>query len=401
MANVYLLYSKLEAGRPPRTDTLSYLMRVSAKAEEPLTPVFDLNGIEKETTAVVFAVTGGTAEGLKNLYEKAPSVKRWLILNEGKGNAFSASMQMVTFLKEQNASAWILSGDADRVGASLKEELHLSKVLDRFSRLHIGQIGAPSDWLISKGTDRAFFERLGMRFSDIPVSEVEAEYEKGGYPENIYTFALSAKGYDAEEMKKALDLYGAVRRVCQAHQLDALTIRCFDLLFSVHCAGCAAVSVLSAEGIYAGCEGDMPSLLSMILLSLAAERPAFMCNPSAMDIEKNEMIFAHCTLPLNMPDRFSLTTHFESDSSVGIRGEFDPCPITVFKLSADGKRWFVSDGELLENPSFPDYCRTQVRVRLDKPVGTFLTEPIGNHYLICRGHFADLMNRVCALLQKK
>ena len=47
MANVYLLYSKLEAGRPPRADTLSYLMRVSAKAEEPLTPVFDPSGIEK------------------------------------------------------------------------------------------------------------------------------------------------------------------------------------------------------------------------------------------------------------------------------------------------------------------------------------------------------------------
>ena len=400
MPNVYLLYSKLESGRPLRTETLSYLMRVSAKAGEELTPVFDGSGIENETAPVVFAVTGGTASGLKELYEKAPFARKWLILNEGKGNAFSASLQMVTFLREQNTSARILTGDADSVGNALKEELQVKKAIERFSRLHIGQIGAPSDWLISKGTDRAFFERLGMSFSDIPLSEIEAEYEKGGYPENVYTVALRAKGYDPDETQKALNLYGAVKRVCQAHNLDAFTLRCFDLLFSVHCSGCSAVAVLNAEGIYAGCEGDMPSLLSMILLSLAAERPAFMCNPSAMDIPKNEMIFAHCTLPLNMPDRFMLTTHFESGSSVGIRGEFEPGPVTVFKLSADGKRWFISDGELLDNPYYPDFCRTQVRIRLEKPVGTFLTEPIGNHYIICRGHFQGLMDRICRALQE-
>lgn len=400
MANVYLLYSKLEAGRPPREETLAYLAQVSARARETLTPAFDGTGVEREATAVVFAVTGGTAEGLKLLYDKAPGVRRWLILNEGKGNAFSASMQMVTFLQERNAAARILSGDAQTVGDLLKEELHLANVIDRFSHLRVGQIGAPSDWLISKGTDRAFFERLGMTFTDIPIGEVEAEYEKGGYPENAYTAALKEKGYAPQETEKALNLYGAIRRVCLAHNLDAFTIRCFDLLFSVHSAGCAAVSVLSAEGIFAGCEGDMPSLLSMALLSFAAERPAFMCNPSAMDRESNEMIFAHCTIPLNMPDRFRLTTHFESNSSIGIRGEFDPCPVTVFKLAADGSRWFASNGELLDNPSFRNYCRTQVRVRLKEPVGTFLNEPIGNHYLICRGHFAERMNRLCAMLQQ-
>ena len=399
MKNVYLLYSVLEAGRPDRAETLAYLNHVSNRVGEALVPIFDAAGIESETTVVVFAVTGGTAAPLKRLFEAAPGAREWLILNEGEGNAFSASLQMVTFLKEQNVSARIFSGTAESVGDALKEALVVSDVIRRFSALSVGQIGAPSDWLISKGSDRAFFERLGMRFSDIPLSEVEAEYEKGGYPENEYTRALLEKRYAPDETEKALRLYGAVRRVCRSHGLDAFTIRCFDLLFSLHCSGCTAVSVLNAEGIYAGCEADMPSLLSMVLLSLASDRPAFMCNPSAMDAEKNEMIFAHCTLPLNMPDRFSLTTHFESDSSVGIRGEFAPGPITVFKLSADGRRWFVCNGELLDNPAYPDFCRTQVRVRLDKPVERFLTEPIGNHYLICRGHFADRMDRICRALQ--
>jgi len=42
----------------------------------------------------------------------------------------------------------------------------------------------------------------------------------------------------------------------------------------------------------------------MAILHYLTDEPVFMANPSSIDIDKNEIILAHCTLPLNMPDPF-------------------------------------------------------------------------------------------------
>ncbi|MPN48186.1 hypothetical protein SDC9_195791 [bioreactor metagenome] len=111
------------------------------------------------------------------------------------------------------------------------------------------------------------------------------------------------------------------------------------------------------------------------------------------------MIFAHCTLPLNMADSFTLTTHFESDSSVAVRGILPAGPVTVFKLSADGTRFFVSNGMLLDNPNRSGLCRTQIHVRLEEDVSNMFANPVGNHFLVCRGAFAQQMLALLRFIQ--
>ena len=46
----------------------------------------------------------------------------------------------------------------------------------------------------------------------------------------------------------------------------------------------------------------------------------FQANPSSINPETGEIIFAHCTIPLNMVERYELDTHFESGIGTGIRG---------------------------------------------------------------------------------
>jgi L-fucose isomerase-like protein len=155
----------------------------------------------------------------------------------------------------------------------------------------------------------------------------------------------------------------------------------------VHSTGCLGLSILNSMGIYGGCEGDMPSLLSMVILGNLTGEDLFMCNPSRFDTKEGFATFAHCTLPVTMPDRFTLNTHFESGIGVAVQGSFDPGSCTIFKCAGDLSRYFVKEARILET-SFSDMlCRTQVRVGIDD-FSYFLTDPIGNHHIIAKGNHA-------------
>lgn len=94
------------------------------------------------------------------------------------------------------------------------------------------------------------------------------------------------------------------------------TIRCFDLVKLLNITGCLSVSMLNDMGIPASCEGDLPSLVMMMISRYLTGQPSFMANPN--DFYKNKMILAHCTIPRNLTEKYVLKTHFESGIGVGI-----------------------------------------------------------------------------------
>ena len=105
------------------------------------------------------------------------------------------------------------------------------------------------------------------------------------------------------------------------------------------------------------------------------------------------VVFAHCTIPLNMVESYELDTHFESGIGVGIRGFMKKGPVTVFKLAPDASRFFAEEGELVENLSESNLCRTQQKIRFNDKEATkyFLTNPIGNHHIIIPGHWKKIL----------
>ena len=130
-------------------------------------------------------------------------------------------------------------------------------------------------------------------------------------------------------------------------------------------------------------------MLSMMIGRAVTGVSGFQANPSSIDPESGEMVFSHCTVPLDMVSSFKLDTHFESGIGVGIRGHIPEGPVTVFKVAGDLSRHFVCEGELIRNEAKPDLCRTQVVLRLPSGAANyFLTEPIGNHHIILPGHCA-------------
>ena len=151
--------------------------------------------------------------------------------------------------------------------------------------------------------------------------ELISEIEKKSYPESAYTQELLKKPFDHDQVVQALEIYGAFRRLVERYQLAGVSVRCFDLLTLVKNTGCLGLALLNANGIFGGCEADLPTLISMSILGTVSGQHAFQCNPSRVDRAANEFVFAHCTLPLDMPEKYHLDTHFESKIGVAIAGD--------------------------------------------------------------------------------
>ena len=346
--------------------------------------------------SLIYVCTGGT-EGIfrKLLLDlQAKSISPFYLLTSGRSNSLAASMEILSYLRQNNMKGEIIHGSAVYITKRIKL---LSQVEDARNTLlgsRLGIIGQPSDWLISSSVDeRVVRQRFGVELVNIPMKELLEVISETPEP-------LSEDSSDIEAIRSSLPgankIYKALKTLVENYQLQGFTLRCFDLLTAIKNTGCLALAKLNAEGIVAGCEGDVPAMISMMIVRLLLGVSGFQANPSRIDPETGELIFAHCTIPLNMVERFEYDTHFESGIGVGIRGFMKEGPVTVFKVSGDKSRHFIAEGYLTQNLSEPNLCRTQQKIQLtDKSqISYFLSNPIGNHHIILPGHYKALLEEM-------
>lgn len=346
--------------------------------------------------SLIYVRTGGTEGRFKELLPLLQGLSRQtvLLLTSGQSNSLAASMEILSYLRQEGLRGEILHGSPAYIRSRIEslESLESARRLMEYTTL--GVVGDPSDWLIASGADKeAVFDRLGINLQFIPMEELLDEYNSlkdevsESWNEVAPTTGLPTAVKQA--IPGAYRLYKSLRTLVEDYGLSGLTIRCFDLLTSVRNTGCYALARLNSEGIVAGCEGDIPAMVSMMVGRAVTGVSGFQANPSGIDPETGEISFAHCTVPLDMVSGYGLDTHFESGIGVGIRGHIPEGPVTVFKVSGDLSRHFACEGELLRNESRPDRCRTQVVVKLPAEAASyFLTDPIGNHHIILPGHVA-------------
>jgi len=342
---------------------------------------------------LIYVRTGGTEGLFKPLLPKLLEASRQpvYLLTSGKSNSLAASMEILSYLRQRGVKGEILHGRADFIRKRILELEKIEAARTFLSSMKFGVIGKPSDWLIASEADYgSVLSRTGIVIEDIPMEELLSEFEAVPQDPVAARLAFGESLFDSAEAVKgaapdAYRLYVALRNIVSRHGLSGLTIRCFDLLSTVRNTGCYALARLNSEGIVSSCEGDVPALLSMAIAKAVTGRTGFQANPSSIDPETGEIVFAHCTVPLDMVTRYVADTHFESGIGVGIKGHIQEGHVTVFKVSGDLGRHFILEGELIRNQSKPDLCRTQIVVRLPE-TDYFLKDPIGNHHIIIPGH---------------
>jgi len=344
----------------------------------------------KEYLPIIFIRTGGVEEKFKTLFPKMKGP--FLLLSSPKHNSLAASLEIATFLRQKGEKVEIIQGDGDYIASKIEEIDKIFEVKNKLASTRLGVIGRPSDWLISSAVDyKKTKESLGISLIDIEMEELFKEMERDHNFINSKVKLIKDKSSNYESIQGAGKIYNGLKSLVNKFGLSGLTIRCFELLKIYKNTACLGLAWLNEEGIIAGCEGDVPALLSMVILNYLTGEPVFMANPSYLDIQKNTITLAHCTLPLNMADQFFLTTHFESALGVGVKGIIGEGKGTLFKLSSDGERYFLSSGEIVENLNLPDLCRTQIKFRLKEGVEYFLKNSLGNHHLLCKGDYSKLV----------
>ena len=342
---------------------------------------------------LVFISSGGS-EGifLKHFDQlKAP----YYLLTSGTDNSLAASIEILTYLNCEGLKGEILHGSpeyiADRIKQILEGDTHINDNQSSNSCYsgpvelggRYGVVGKPSDWLIASIPEKKEVSSvLGSELIDIDMNELLEAYNAMEGSEDIR---------DGLDFGSSNRLVKAVTKIREEHFLDGLTIRCFDLLDSIHTTGCLSLANLNAEGFIGTCEGDVMSMLTMAVVRKVTGQSSFQANPSRIDVQDNTMVLAHCTLPYDMAESFGYDTHFESGIGVALKGELKTQPVTILRLAKDLRTFWCAEGEIMENLSESTLCRTQIEVRLDDDysVGDLLINPCGNHHIVFYGRHRD------------
>ena len=301
---------------------------------------------------------------------------------------------------QKNKSCLLLTGDESQIATGIRNASCIYGAIRSLNNTNLGVIGKPSDWLIASQVDYQLVkEKYGVNLIDIPMLELEIELKKNE-PSDIPHYDQLVKRFkNKETLDGALKFYSALRRIITRYNLSGFTLRCFDLLGPYKNTACLAFGLLNEQGITAACEGDVPSLLTMHFVRALTNMPSFQSNPSSINFAENSILFAHCTLPLNMVQKYTLTTHFESGLGIGIKGEMPLGKVSVLKLAPSLKcdDSVTFSGTIKKNLSLPNYCRTQIEVEPeDGGMFSIIKDNFGNHIIItyadCVGSFITLLN---------
>ena len=353
--------------------------------------------LQKMLPDAFMIATGGVENLFKRIWSAidvetmcGPSRQKTVtMIADGRNNSLAAALEILTYLGNIGVEGKVLHGTNDEIVSAIVETVCTPSLQGR-----IGLFGQPSDWLIASGVDRDYLRQCyGIETIDIDLQRLIdgiktiAPTEAEKVAQAMVKRAKAVKEPTSTDMLEAAKAYLAIKRICQEEHLDAMTIRCFDIVKACGTTSCLALALLNDEGIVAGCEGDMQTLMSMYLAKRLCGEAAFMANPSNLTDETS--MLAHCTIPLSMCDETVVRSHFESGIGVAIQGLLPLTDYTLLKWGGPKlNRYFVTEARAIEAPYSNHFCRTQITLNVNlKPY--LLQHSIGNHHVIIRGRHAD------------
>ncbi len=319
-------------------------------------------------------------------------------------NSLPAALETLAAIHQHGGRGRIVfvTGDAAADARRLDEGVSDAEAIRRFRSTRLGVVGGPSSWLVaSSPAAEVVRRRWGPELVTVdPTRMIELTripvVPTGALAERFTTVADPTRTtVDTRAVSDAMGVRSALGDVLDDHALDAVTVRCFDLLGDPGTSGCLALASLNDDGIVAGCEGDVPSTLAMLLVRHLLDQPSWMANPATVEVDENRLVLAHCTVAPSMLDGFALDTHFESGKGVGISGHFASQPVTLLRLGgSDLDECWIVEGDIVDTGDDPDLCRTQVTVALSSGhVRELLERPLGNHIVLASGHHEERLRR--------
>ena len=358
----------------------------------------DIDKLTPNDFSILFIATGGVERLVIQHFESLP--RPAILLADGMQNSLAAALEISSWLRGRGMRSKILHGELSEIIKRIFVLYSNFKAQRSLVGMRIGVMGTPSSWLIASNVDYLLAKRRwGIEYIDVPLNRVYEYYEQitddevGEACASLAGKALACREATPEDMIKAMRLYHAIKRIVEEDKLSAITLSCFRLIEQTGTTGCLALALLNDEGIIAGCEGDLQSIFSMLVVKVLTGKSTFMANPSMINARTNEVILAHCTVGIAQTEKFIIRNHFETESGIGIQGILPTGDVTIVKCGSEClDEYYLSTGTLTENTNYINMCRTQVRVKLHSPAEYFLKNPLGNHHIMLHGNYETMLD---------
>jgi len=264
--------------------------------------------------------------------------------------------------------------------------------------------------------ERKLRSRYGVSVSRNEFSEI---LQKAiSYPESEITKLADQikkeglnKGVESQQFEKAARIYLALEEIARENDYSGLAISCWPKFqqeygFSV----CSTIGRLNQNGIAASCEGDIPGVLSMLLLNYLNQDCSTLMDLVKLDTQDNSLLMWHCgpTAECWADEKgVSYCPHYVD--KVGIINDltFKAQSVTIMRVTDDGSRIFLARGNILkEKKKNFDGSRGWIgnlRILEKKAstldfVNTIMVNRFEHHYPIASGNLYEQLMEACAWL---
>jgi len=224
---------------------------------------------------------------------------------------------------------------------------------------------------------------FGTKIRTIARQRFVDEWKRIGETEEVLTMASEyiQKAEKVVEPKReevihAAKTYFASKNILKKFEGDAISLDCLGLLGAdlIHTTPCLGFSRLNDEGVPAGCEADMDSILTMVLLRHLFSKPGFMTDPT-VDTVKNRWIGSHCTSPTKLSgiggqsEPFLLRGYAHLDLGVSPQVIWrEGQEVTLIRFRPNENVMKIGSGKVVGNIDFAppaNMCITSVEVEVD------------------------------------
>jgi len=342
---------------------------------------------DQQPDVILFMSGGSERQALAMIQPERPV----LLLSIRGNNAYAAATEVMAWMVSHGRFA-ILSDAQDAFETGLLNQWYqMVAVWQGFYGKKAGLIGRVSDWLVASAVPAERFRRqFGITLEEISWNSLP-DYNNMLPDVNLLE---RFNGDNITGLNQTAQVLTVLRQAITRRKLCAIAVECFGLVQQKKVTACLALAQLNAEGTVAACEGDLASMAGMMLVGAFAGSVPWMANTTR--ITDQSLILSHCTVPFNMVQNPSITSHYETDCSLAIKGIIDATEVTIFRLSGPLDKAFIAEGTVLNHPDLPSACRTQLEIKLPSDsLAQMRNHPLGNHLVMAIGHYGAILRLAC------
>lgn len=240
-------------------------------------------------------------------------------------------------------------------------------------------------------------------YSLIRIADGANKNQYGQFLNNVKKYAKIAEDIKNDCLEKEGRIYFAIKELIKLYNLDSINIKCqYEFSQEYKCIPCPALSLIAEEGIVTGCEGDVLTTISQVILHHISGQ--IITYGDVLNVQEGEVIFSACGFaPYSLaqdPDKVKLC-------DIGYTGFSGPIVSLVLKK---GKVTFMRLGEKkggfimsigtgegkdseLRQGKFP-----ALRFKINGTQDKFLNLLSAQHFALCYGDYTNELVDLCNFL---